>query len=117
MQPGCSHAIYDATPEDEFAIDLNGVPIALEKLDIEHQPQGEEWDEPTGEGTLPTGEQSDLFKNSDPFAWPANLRFRVALQDCPPFRGDNELGITLVKKRPGAEKDPLMEALEVRVLG
>lgn len=53
----------------------------------------------------------------DEFTWPANLRFDVALRDCPAFRGDNELEITLVKNRPGAEKPPVMEALEVRVLG
>lgn len=40
--------IYDASPGDEFAIDLNGVPIASEKLDVEHQPEGEALGGPIG---------------------------------------------------------------------
>jgi len=109
--------IYDATPQDEFEIDLNGEAIPAERFDIEYQPQGEQWDEPTGEGTIPTGEQSELFEKSVPFSWPPNLRFEIPLVDCPPFRGDNELGITLVKKNPAADKAPVMEALEVQVSG
>jgi len=99
--------IYDATPEDEFAIDLNGVPLAAEKLDVQDQPEGEVLEEPEGPVYLP----------GEAFTWPANRRFEIALEDCPAFRGDNELGITLVQKRPGAAQDPVMEALEVRVLG
>ena len=109
--------IYDATPEDEFVIGLNGASIASEKLNVECQPEGETWEEPSGPNGLPRAGMPENFKDSAPFSWPANVRFDVALADCPPFRGDNELGITLVKKNPSAEKHPVMEALEVRVLG
>ena len=107
--------IYHATPADEFAVDLNGQTIAPEKLKLEYQPDGEEWEEPEGDEYLPTGERTGVFKDSVPFSWPANLRLDVALADCPPFRGDNELGITLVKRSPAGGDDPIMEALEVRV--
>jgi len=97
--------LYDASPQDEFAIDLNGEAIARDKFTIEHHPQGETSEEPGGPVTLPGAS----------FTWPANLRFEVALEDCPAFRGDNELGITLAKRSGADEKDPVMEALEVRV--
>ena len=99
--------IYGASPEDQFAIDLNGGAIAPGKLRIEHQPQGEVSEEPEGPVGQPGGS----------FTWPANLRFEIALADCPPFRGDNELGMTLVKRNPTSEKAPVMEALEVCVAG
>ncbi len=87
--------IFDATPEDEFAVDLNGEAIASDKFQIEYQPEGEQ--------------------TSEPFRWPAGLCFEIPLADCPPFRGDNELGITLLKKDPAAQTDPVMEVLEVYV--
>jgi hypothetical protein len=97
--------IYGATAADEFTVDLNGTAIAREKLSITPQPQGEAFEKPEEPLRLPGGS----------FVWPANLCFAVALADCPPFRGDNELGITLVKRDPAAGKAPAMEALEVRV--
>jgi len=109
--------IYDATLEDAFKIDLNGAPVAPEKLNVEYQPEGEAWEEPSGPKGLPRCGVQEGFDAKGPFVWPANVRFDVALGDCPPFKGDNELGITLVKKNPSAEKHPVMEALEVRVLG
>jgi len=99
--------IYDASPHDGFDIDLNGKPIAREKLKIDHQPEGEVSEEPSGAVTLP-GSQ---------FTWPGGLRFEVALEDCPRFRGDNELGITLTERGDSAGPDPTMEALEVKVTG
>ena len=33
------------------------------------------------------------------------------------IKGDNELGITMVKKDPASDKNPVMEALEIRVTG
>ena len=53
--------------------------------------------------------------SGDPFEWPAGLCFEIPLADCPPFRGDSELGITLIKKDPAAQTDPVMEVLEVYV--
>ena len=105
LQGALRFRVYNASPRDEFAIDLNGEAIARDKLRIEQQPQGETSEGPDGPVTLPGAS----------FTWPANLRFEVALEDCPAFRGDNELGITLAKRSSAAEKDPVMEALEVRV--
>jgi len=90
--------IYDATPEDEFAIDLNGEQISADKFNIEYQPEGD---------------TSSL--SGEPFWWPAGLCFEIPLADCPAFRGDNELGITLIGKDPDTQKTPVMEALEVYV--
>ena len=109
--------IYDASPEDSFAIDLNGVPIPPDRLKVAYQPEGETLDEARGPNGLPRAGMPENLDDIPPFSWPANARFDVALTDCPPFRGDNALGITMVKRRPTAEKDPVMEALEVRVLG
>ena len=107
--------IYNAGPGDEFAVDLNGVAIPASHLLIEHQPNGEVFAEPEGPEALPRGEEPPAFKNSVPFTWPSNLRFEAALQDCPRFRGDNELGITLMKRNASGGKAPVMEALEVLV--
>lgn len=41
-------------------------------------------------------------------------RFEIALADCPPFRGDNALGLTL-KTLPGSRPVPWMEELEIVV--
>ena len=41
-------------------------------------------------------------------------RVEIALAACPPFRGDNELGLTL-KTRPDEEQTPWMEELEIVV--
>lgn len=43
-------------------------------------------------------------------------RFEISLADCPPFRGDNELGLTL-RQPPKDDEIPWMEELEVIVDG
>jgi hypothetical protein len=108
--------IYNATPEDQFTFDLNGVSFSAEKLQAQYQPTGEEFTEPQGEEALPrANDEPAVFKNSVPFSWPANMRFDITLDDCPPFTGDNELGVTLIKKNSAAEKDLVLEAMEVKV--
>jgi len=97
--------IYDATPLDEFAIDLNGEAIAPGKLRVTSQPQGETFEALAG----------PLFQPGAPFTWPAGLCFEVALEDCPAFRGDNALGIALTKRGTAGDKHLVMEALDVRV--
>lgn len=97
--------IYDGTTGDEFAVDLNGRPIPTRNFTIQYQPQGEEMGEPHG----PIG------RSGTPFAWPSGLRFDLALADCPPLKGDNELGLTLVRRNPTAKQMPRMEAVEVSV--
>jgi len=44
----------------------------------------------------------------------SGLRFEIGLADCPPFRGDNELGLTL-KSRLDQRQTPWMEELEIVV--
>jgi hypothetical protein len=97
--------IYDAVVGDEFAVDLNGVVLHSSALRIVHLPQGEPFAKPEGALCLP----------GESFDWPPHLRFEIALADCPPFRGDNELGIRLRKRQPNRGANPVMEALEVRV--
>ena len=41
-------------------------------------------------------------------------RFEISLADCPPFRGDNELGLTLQSSTDG-KQPPYMEELEIVV--
>ena len=69
-----------------------------------HHPDGET-------GGLP----EDQLPGDGTFDWPANLRFEIALADCPPFQGDNELGIKLMQKDPSGAESLVMEALEVQV--
>jgi hypothetical protein len=96
--------IYDATPQDEFALDLNGEAIAPAKLRITDQPQGE--------GVALAG---PFYQPAAPHTWPAGLCFEVPLEVCPPFRGDNDLGIAVTKRGSAGDKSLVMEALDVRV--
>ena len=95
--------IYDAGPEDQFTFDLNGKEIPAGIFAVTHLPNGE------------TGVPSDALPGDGTFDWPANTRFEISLGDCPAFKGDNELGITLKKRASSGAKDPVMEALEVFV--
>jgi len=100
--------IYDAAPGDDFAVDINGVPVHSSKLSIKHLPQGEPFEKPKGEVFLP---------GKALFVWPPHLRSEIALEDCPTFKGDNELGLRLktLAHQSSRGKNPTMEALEVRV--
>jgi formylglycine-generating enzyme required for sulfatase activity len=98
--------VFDAIPEDEFSLDLNGTTIPLDKFSIVHLPDGE-W---SGRTSRPFGVPED-----GTFDWPPNVRFEISLEHCPPFRGDNELGVTLVKKSPANATALVMEAVEVTV--
>ncbi len=109
-----SFRFYDGTRADEFSIDLNGKPIPASLIKTEFQPNGEPFDEGTGDDHLPVL-KTPPFDHSTPFIWPANVRYHIDLSKCPPFKGDNELGITLIKKDPTSDKTPVMEALEIRV--
>jgi hypothetical protein len=97
--------IYDAVPGDKFGVDLNSRPVPAEKFTIEHQPQGEDMAEPDG----PIGRLGATF------TWPPGLRFDLSLADCPPLKGDNKLGITLLRRDPATKEAPVMEAMEVWV--
>jgi len=107
---------YNAADKDAFKIDLNGKPLPMPDFQVEYQPNGEVSEEPQGEGYLPFSPTApDIWKKGTPFKWQANLRFQIDLAKCPSFKGDNELGITLVKELPPSDQSPVMEAVEVKV--
>ena len=118
LQGQLQFRFYNAMDKDAFKIDLNGTPIPIRDFRVEYQPNGEVTEEPQGEGYLPfSPSQPEIWKNGTPFKWPANLRFQIDLAKCPPFKGDNELVITLVKELPPSDQNPVMEAVEVTVQG
>ncbi len=80
--------IYHATKTDRVEVDINGK--AIDAIKIKQTEAGER------RGNLP------------------GMRYEIALSDCPPFAGDNELGLTL--RTPTAGKNvPYVEELEVSV--
>ena len=53
------------------------------------------------------------YDDSDPklpWAW-----FTIHLTDCPPFKGDNELGLTWVEQTRKGDVLPYMEELDITV--
>ena len=82
--------VYQLGAGDSMAVDINQQPIPSAKL--KRFPAG------TRRGALP------------------GQRFEVSLADCPPFRGDNTLGLTLQAKT-NDQSTPYMEELEVVVEG
>jgi hypothetical protein len=81
--------VYHLSEADEMLVDINGQRVDASRIQV--APAGER------RGKLP------------------GLRFEISLADCLPFRGDNELGLTL--KAPGPyERPPYMEELEITVL-
>jgi hypothetical protein len=81
---------YRLEADDELLVDINGKSIDADK--ITRVPSGKR------RGGVP------------------GQRFEIALTDCPPFRGDNELGLTL-NTSPGERQSPWMEELEIVVEG
>jgi len=80
--------IYFVQPEDHIEIDINGRPVADSKI-------------------------KKTPCDRDAIGLPG-LWIEVSLGDCPPFRGDNELGIILHTERT-REAVPYMEELDVIV--
>lgn len=80
--------VYRLDAEDDFVIDINGKPVPSEK--IVRVASGER------RGGVP------------------GQRFEINLSDCPPMKGDNELGLTL-KTSTGTRQSPWMEELEIVV--
>ena len=80
--------VYHLADSDELTFDINGKPVDPKK--IVRQSSG------TRRGGLP------------------GQRVEISLADCPPLRGDNELGLTL-KSDGDRARDPYMEELEVVV--
>ena len=80
--------ISEATFEDEFYLDINGIAIPKDKIKT-------------------VSEISD---------YTVGIGLEIDLADCPPFKGDNELGIRWIKKNWNISKDPYMEILYVYVI-
>ncbi|MBW3596094.1 MAG: hypothetical protein KY475_02335 [Planctomycetes bacterium] len=80
--------IYHLADDDEMLVDVNG--RLVDQSQIRRFPVGKR------RGGLP------------------GQRFEISLANCPPFCGDNELGLTL-KSSATREHDPYMEELEVVV--
>lgn len=96
--------IYGATPLDQFQIDLNGMLLPSDRIRIEYHPEGES----AGRVNAPPPDDGTID-------FPANLRLEIDLADCPRFRGDNHLGITLTAKNPESSQRLEMEAVEIYV--
>ena len=80
--------VYRLRPSDQFDVDINGKPIPATK--IERAASGKR------RGGVP------------------GQRFEISLENCPKFRGNNQLGLTL-KSPPQEGQAPWMEELEVVV--
>jgi len=80
--------VYRLKADDEFTVDINGRKVPAE--DITRVASGKRRGGVDGQ------------------------RFKIDLKKCPPFRGDNELGLTLHSK-VGNRKPPWMEELEIVV--
>ncbi len=104
--------VFDASPGDVFALDVNGIPVPNGRVRVEHFPDGERSKQPVR--PFKTSGNFGIPEDGT-FDWPGNLRLEIALEHCPPFRGDNEIGVTLVKKTPANAKSRVMEAVEVMV--
>lgn len=81
--------VYHLNRQDQLTVDINGKLLAAE--DIRRQPVGHR------RGGLP-GE-----------------RLEISLADCPPFRGQNQLGLTLKKLVGQHQAPPYTEELEITV--
>ena len=46
---------------------------------------------------------------------PPHIAYEIDLAKCPPLRGDNELGLTLILRTPNINSDCMIEALEIDV--
>jgi len=80
--------VHHLADKDEMAVDLNGQPV--DRAKINRFPAGKR------RGGLP------------------GQRFEISLADCPPFCGDNELGLTL-RSAASHKQPPYMEELEIVV--
>jgi len=90
---------------DEFALDLNGTAIARDRIRLKFSAKAEEV-------PLAGADRPDARE-----VYPPGLRLEVSLRDCPPFRGDNELGMRWTKREAGNAAERRMQVMEVIVSG
>ena len=86
--------IEGATSRDAFELDVNGAKVPADSVRAEDRGLVE------AHGTAP---------------YPPGVRLCVRLEDCPPFAGDNELGVAWIKKNAEIIPAPRMWALEITV--
>ena len=84
--------INEVSNPDIFRFDINGTVISPEKIILKY--------------VSPVGDDG-LLSNG--------IRYEVSLADCPPFKGDNELGMTWIEKNWLVANDPYMEILRIDV--
>ena len=82
--------IYHLNEQDQLTVDINGKTVTAKN--IRRQDVGQR------RGGLP------------------GQRLTISLGDCPPFRGQNQLGLTLTKLVGEHKQPPYMEELEITVL-
>ena len=80
--------VFHCRDEDALDIDINGVPVAPENV----------------------SRVADAHDPDLPWTW-----FSIALTDCPPFRGDNDLGLTWQSRVDHGLQVPYMEELAILV--
>ena len=80
-------SFHHTCAEDRFDVDINGATVDSSKLQRVYDAAGD----------------------------PPCTRYEIALSDCPPFRGDNELGLTWRGRGTPVQDIPYMEQLEVIV--
>jgi len=86
--------IHGGTVRDAFELDLNGGKILPEKVRVVDK---------------------SLEEAHAHVAYPPGIKLCVRLEDCPPFAGDNELGIRWTQATPRLKSSPCMEVLEIFV--
>ena len=79
--------IHHTSNEDLFDVDINGAPV----------------------------DASTIRRTVDSESDPPRTRYEIALNDCPPFRGDNELGLIWRGRGTAIQDTPYMEELEIIV--
>jgi hypothetical protein len=80
--------VYHLDPSDELAVDINGRRVSPRKI-----------------SRLPVGDRRGGLPGQ---------RVEIALRDCPPFAGENELGVA-ISLPADSERVPYLEELEVQV--
>ena len=86
--------IEGATSLDAFELDVNGAKIPADSV---------------------RAEDRGLVEAHGTASYPPGVRLCVRLEDCPPFAGDNDLGIAWIKKNAEIIPAPRMWALEITV--
>jgi hypothetical protein len=88
LSGGLTFWVFRLNANDELVVDINGKRVDRAKIN-----------------RLPTGKRRGGLPGQ---------RIEISLIDCPPFRGDNELGLVL-KSAPRDGQSPYMEELEIVV--